>query len=180
MRPGIGRQGPSGTSRPGWNGKAGPVPVQASERDSTSSQAIQEMLQTPDDRTTASKLAIVTAHARSSRYACLNPEITEATLTAISAGVCSWICVIFLLLLTIERQFTCFLPGIRVPAAARHHGSARRAPWPGQGLHLTAQDRADKLRATAARQPACTGTTKRTGQIFPAPPRPRWHRRGTR
>jgi hypothetical protein len=43
------------------------------------------MLQTPDDRTIASKLAIVTAHTRSSRYARLNPKITKATLTARSA-----------------------------------------------------------------------------------------------
>jgi hypothetical protein len=57
--------------------EAGPVPVQASERDSTSGQAIREMLQTPDDRTIASKLAIVTAHTRSSRYACLNPKVTK-------------------------------------------------------------------------------------------------------
>jgi hypothetical protein len=88
-RAGWGRQWPSGTSRPGWNGKAGPVPVRASERDSTSGQAIQEMLQTPDDRTIACKLAIVTAHTRSSRYACLNPKITKATLTARSAGMCA-------------------------------------------------------------------------------------------
>jgi hypothetical protein len=45
------------------------------------------MLQTPDDRTIASKLAIVTAHTRSSRYACLNPKITKATLTARSADL---------------------------------------------------------------------------------------------
>src|SRR5260370_34113351 len=84
----MGRQWPSGTWRPGWNGKAGPVPVQASERDSTSGQAIQEMLQTPDDRTIASKLAIVTAHTRSSvDNACLNPKITKATLTARSADL---------------------------------------------------------------------------------------------
>jgi hypothetical protein len=43
------------------------------------------MLQTPDDRTIASKLAVVTAHTRSSRYARLNPKITKATLTARSA-----------------------------------------------------------------------------------------------
>jgi len=73
--------------------------------------------------------------------------------------------------------FPAWHPGTRQQPAIT---GPRAARLPGQALRLTAQDRADQLRATAARQPACTGTTKRTGQIFPAPPRPRWHRRGTR
>jgi hypothetical protein len=101
----------AGREREGW-ASSGP-----GERDSTSGQAIQEMLHTPDDRTTASKLAIVTANTRSSRYACLNPEITEATLTARSAGTCA----ATLSLMHTANDKRCVLPAVR-------HGFL----WPGR------------------------------------------------
>jgi hypothetical protein len=43
----------------------------------------------------------------------------------------------FLLLLSIERQFTLF-PGVRVPQPPATAGPARRAPGQGQALGLTA------------------------------------------